>query len=214
MWHKENPLPQSPFFVVSKSLDGYLPEFAHSADVDFAPIPSGEISFSPMSEYDKWTNDCQSCIAVLAQGKYPDESTTLSVLFHIHPRSVDGLRFLNKSPYFNIDYPRILKQLRDNTIKGTRAVGIAGGYIGPGEGMPVGLNRLFYRKMVSEVKKMSMREDFPEPYILQPPKKAERSILQPPKQIVSFTDVYWMTQKGIVTLVTRRDESFIAPLGV
>jgi hypothetical protein len=123
---------------------------------------------------------------------------TLSVLFHIDPRSVDGAWFLslNKPPYFKLEFPGIMRQLRDNTIKETRVIAIAGGYVGGGSGRLTVIDRSFYHKMVTEVKKMSRREDFPDPIIL-----------QPPKQYRSYTDVYWETQKGNITIVTRPDHS-------
>jgi hypothetical protein len=197
-WHKENPLPQLPFAVIEKSLDGYLPEFEQGTNIDKVPVPEGEFSFSPIDEQDKYTTGCQCCIAVLAQGKDQEGSKILSVIFHIDPSSVDGAWFLNlnKPPYFKLEFPGIMRQLKENTIKETRVIGIAGGYVGGGGGRLTVMNRSFYGKMVAEVKKISRREDFPEPIIL-----------QPPKQYISYTDVYWETQKGNITIVTRPDHS-------
>jgi len=195
-WNKENPPPRLPFAVVEKSLDGYLPEFERGTNVDIVTFPDGDFSYSPINDRDKYTTGAMCGIVVLAQGKHPDGSRMLSVLFDIDPRSVDSFGFMHKPPYFKVEFPGIMRQLRDNTVKDTRIVGIVGGYVGDGGGKLPGLNRSFYDKMVNAVSEMSYCEHFTDVFIL-----------QPPKQVRSYTDVYWETQKGNITIVTRHDLS-------
>ncbi len=156
---------------------------------------SGTYSLSDCNALDKYTLDCQRCIATILTGT--DKSgQQVSELAHISPYIFNGPR-----DSFREAYTTILRNFRKNTVEGTRTVGLAGGtFIRE----PMGKNAADeYRKMVHLIG--SMTGDLLE--------TVTRVLTGPKLKRGGLTHLYCSTQQRFACVLQTPQQTTVAHAG-
>lgn len=111
---------------------------------------------SGVNTLDKWTEDCERCLAILACGQSSGrEREILSVLVHAAP-----MAFNHHRDKFMADYRRLLLQLGRGTIKGTREAFVCGSITNLSQFIRGGYEEVVYDLARENFKMLSARTTF------------------------------------------------------